>query len=477
MAPVPINFGTISSPGEKPLASGSRLINSILEQLQDGRIVNKRAPGLTRFVTSLGGRIHCRGMIGANPGTLLVVYNEQVESVTFDGTVTTSADRGALSGIDLVTLARNNALIPDVVCVSPDNGAFVLSPAGPPLPYPDPDVGAPNSVCFLDGYFFFTYGNGDCRASGINSTSINSLTFIRAESASEGLLRGVAFRGLLFLCGPSTIEVWQDTANISPAFPFSRSVVIPRGLASTNAIAGWETKTASTLLWAGSDNTVYKLSGYEPIRVSTHDVEHDLQRLVDKTTLRAFMFANSGHHFFVLKSPAWTWVLDLLTSTWQERMSYGVENWRGEQSIYHFGDWIIGDEDTGFCFRPDNLNYQEDTDFLVWDVTSTVSDGFPNRVGIPRADFQFVPATGITTGLPLTSRNPQVTVQWSDDGGATWSFPLIRELGMSGAYKQRISVTRTGQAGPHGRKWKLSVSDPNFIALLKGTMETRLGVQ
>lgn len=475
MPSVPINFGTVSYQGEQPLAGSSRLINGIVEQISDGRIVIKRAPGLRRFITSAGGRVHTRGMIGANASTLLVVYDNRVESVTFDGLVTASTDRGALAGTDLVTLARNNASTPQIVCVSPANGAFVLTAGGAPAAYPDPDAGAPNSVCFLDGYFFFTYGNGDCIASGLNSTSIDPLNSVRAESASDGLLRGVAFRGLLFLCGPSTIEVWQNTANPPPAFPFSRSAIIPRGLASTNAVAGWEYKTPATLIWAGSDNTVYQLSGYEPTRVSTHEVERSLQSLVDKSTLRASMFMNNGHAFFALKSPAFTWVLDLLTSTWQERHSYGRATWRGEQSVFHFGDWIVGDETTGYGFRPDNLAYKEDTEFLIYDVTSAPSQNFPTRTGVPRADFNFVPGIGLTGGDPATAGDPTVAVLWSDDGGALWSFPVFRRLGAAGAYGQRISVARTGQAGPQGRKWRLVVSDPNYVGLLGGEMQVNAG--
>lgn len=470
-----IVFGNVSSPGETGRTSKSRLINCILEQLQDGSTNHKRAPGLKRFITSAGGNAHTRGMIAANSNTLLVVYNGKVESVSYSAGATISSVGGTLSGTDLVTLARNNAATPDIVCVSPANGAFTINAAGAVSAYPDADVGAPNSVCFGDGYFFFTYGDGSCIASGLNSTSINVLDSIKAESQSGPILRGVFYRGLLFLFTPSTTEVWQDTANPT-GFPFSRSAVIPRGLMSANAVAGWEDRFPAQLMWVGPDNIVYKMVGYEPVRISTHDVEHDLQSLADKTEVRCFVAMNNGHPFFYVKSSEFTWAYDLLTSTWQERHSYGLTRWRGEQSCFMWDDWVIGDELTGYGFRLDNRTYAEDTSVLVWDVTSQPAKGFPNRYAVARADFDFVAGMGVTGGDPNQEGDPQVMVSWSDDGGATFNYPLMRRLGKAGRYGERVTVLRAGQATSYGRQWRLQISDPVYVGLLGGDMsaEARL---
>lgn len=464
-----IVFGNVSSPGETGRTSSSRLINCILEQLQDGTINHKRAPGLSRFITSAGGNVHTRGMIPANSNTLIIVYDGKVETVTYSGETTTSTEGDVLLGTDLVTMARNNAATPDIVCVSPENGAFVIDAAGAVSSYPDSDVGAPNSVCFGDGYFFFTYGDGSCIASGLNDTSINVLDSIKAESQSGPILRGVFFRGMLLLFTGSTIEVWQNTANPS-GFPFSRAAVIPRGIVSGNAVAGWEDKFAAQLMWVGPDNIVYKLSGYEPVRISTHDVEHDLQNLTDKTETRCFVCANNGHQFFVVKSSAFTWVYDLLTASWQERHSYGLANWRAEQSVFMWDDWVIGDELSGFAFRLGNFVYAEDVNPLVYDVTSQPAKGFPNRFTVARADFDFVAGMGVTGGDPYREGDPQVMISWSDDGGVTFGYPLSRLLGKVGEYRARVSVLRAGQATSYGRQWRLQVSDPVYVGLLGGDM-------
>jgi hypothetical protein len=321
----------------------------------------------------------------------------------------------------------------------------------------------------------FSYGSGLLRASGLNTTAINTLDAIQVSTTSEGILRVVYLGGVLFACGPSVIQPFQIDTNPSPTgFPFlPSSTTIQRGIASTNAIAGWEGHFTSKLMWAGSDNIVYALNGYEPVRISHHAIEHDLQNLSDKTGLRAFVFMNNGHPFWCLKCSEWTWVYDLLTSTWQERKSYGVTNWRGEQSAYMWGDWLIGDDSTGYLFRPDHDVYREDTSSLVWLVESNTSHGFPNRVSIPRADFFFAAGHGNITGDSATDGDPSVLISWSNDGGATFGNPLERNLGQGGRYQDRVTVNRTGQAGVYGSKWRLQVSDPVPVYLMGGTMDVQ----
>lgn len=463
MTAVPISFPTIHSEGDKSRLSGGRIVNGILEKLTDGRIIIKRAPGLSPAVSQVGTHRHCRGMGAANGATYFAVYDNALQEVTG----TAGVARTAVPGSDIVTIARNNATTPDVVCVSPVNGPFKLTIGSGAGSYPDADVQNPLSVCFTGGYFFFVYADGRCRASGLNSTAINTLDEARFESRAGGLLRGIPYRGQLLLMGSLGIEVWQADVGNAVGFPFSRVAIIPRGLAGTNAVAGSENGFPETIIWAGSDNIVYQLNGYEPVRISTHDIEHDLQAIRDKSSLHAFAFMNNGHPFWVLKSDSWTWVYDLLTATWQSRKSYLLDNWKGEQSIYLNGVWYIGDDDSGVIYSPNAKIYDENGDALILEVTSASTMDFPMRSAVPRVDFDF--AAGL--GSPLTVENPQVTVEWSDDGGVTWSRPVYRPLGSQGKYSTRVSINNAGRTKPAGRSWRLRVSDAVYVALLGGMMQ------
>ena len=474
---VDIPFPTTSTLGGKPQEGGGRLINAYPEKLADGarkQVVRKRAPGLNRIATSADSRTHCRGFLTVGSSTL-VAYDGYMQVITpLSGSYVTTA-LGALAGTTPVTLAKNNKIpTADLVCVT-ENGAFQVFTGSAPIPYPDADVGSPNSVCFGDGYFFFTYGDGVCYSSDLNTTDVDPLNYITAESKSDGLLRGVFYRQELLLMGQASIEVWQNTANPT-GFPFSRSTVIPRGLVGQWAVAGWEDGWANTLIWAGDDNIVYQMNGYSPTRISNHDVERSIQATAnagEADTIKACVYMSEGHAFWSLKADNWCWVYDLTTQTWHERASYQSMTWRGECTTKNYGLWLCGDSTTGDVYSVESTYYQEGNDPLVWTVTSGFAADFPKPVFVHRADFDFDMGWGVADGSNPIQTAPTVRVSWSGNG-VTWSEPLVRSLGGGGKYNERITVLRTGTTGPVGRTWKLEVSDPVYVGLLGGAMQATL---
>lgn len=465
-----------SSTKDQPQRGGSgQLINALMEQLPDGRVNRKRAPGIASFGQSVSGAIHCRGLIQANSAQLLAVYNDTVEVIGADGIATAL---GSLAGYGVVTLAKNIKFpVPDIVCVQPGT-AYTLTPSAAPQPYPDIDVGSPNSVCYGDGYFFFTYGSGECQASAVNGTAINPLDRIKVNSSASELKRGVFYSQTLYLFNNETTEAWTDTANPT-GFPFSRSAVIPRGLANYSAVAGFDSGFTSTLIFVGSDNIVYLMRGYDPIRISTSDIERRISNVADKTTLRACVYMSEGHAIWQLSSSDFTLCFDVTNTYWFGRNSAGLEFSRIESSAAMFGGWIVGDYATGKLGRISANTFSEYGAALNWIVQSLPSDAFPSRTIVRKVDFNFIVGTGTTpTSEPIDpetdwTADPQVMVSWSDDGGASFSMPLQRSLGKVGNSINVVTVLRTGQTTRYGRVWRIEVTDAVYVGLLGGTMEQR----
>lgn len=466
----------VSTSKDVPQRAGSgRQINALMEQLPDGRVIRKRAPGLTRFSASVSGAVHCRGLIAANNAQLLTVYDGFVELVDVAGL---STALGPINGSAIVTLAKNNKTpTPDIVCVT-EAGTFTLSTSAAPQPYPDLDIGAPNSVCFGDGYFFFTYGSGQCTASGLNATTINLLDTIDVNSSSSTLLRGVYFAQTLFLFTETTIEAWTNTAN-PVGFPFSRSAVIPRGLINYAAVAGYESGFAATLIFVGNDNIIYQMSGYSPVRISTSDIERRISNVANKTTLRACAYMSEGHAIWQLTCSDFTIFFDVTNSVWLERRTDGQEFSRIESSVFFASKWIVGDYATGLLGSIDANSFSEYGNTLTWSMQSLPADKFPKRAVVARADFNFVMGVGLPPTVlpydPVTDAPalPQVMISWSDDGGATFKMPVQRGLGAIGADETVATVLRSGQTSRFGRVWRLEVSDPVYVGLLAGTMESQ----
>jgi hypothetical protein len=339
----PIPFPVQTAPGAKSQESGGRIVNGYVEELGDqapNKTVIRRGPGLLNFGTSA--RTGYRGAIVVN-SVLYVGYSGKLEKWTSAGGA--SVNVGNLNGTKRGFFAANNNTTPDKVFVDPDGNIATFTPTTVTNSYPDADLPSVNSVDFLDGYLVFTTGDGRAFATDLNSTSVNALSFGKAEAKPDGLQRVVSWGGRLLFFGNISTEVWTD-AGTTP-FPFARSTVIPRGLAGPYCISGYEDGFARGPIWVADDDTVIKLDGYSPVKVSTPDMDRRIAAVTDKTTLEATSYMSDGHAFFQLACPAWTWVLDVSTSQWAEADSYLATRSRRSGAINAFSKWLTGDTLTG----------------------------------------------------------------------------------------------------------------------------------
>lgn len=471
--PVAIPFPLSSAPGASPQESGGRLINCSAEPLEDKRVAYRRSAGLTQFAVT--GRTGYRGAI-LMPGALYVAELNRLISVAANGAV---SDIGALAGALPVTFARNNLNPTPQLAIVTENGAFYSSGGSAPVAWPDANLPVPNSVAFQDGYFFWTIGDGRAFASGLNSSSVNSLAFVTIQSrSSDALIRGVAYKGVMLFFKTSSCEAWNDTANASPAFPYSRLQVIDRGLLGANAISGWQDGFGQ-LLWVADDGGVYRFTDATSFglqKVSSPDVDRAIAAVADKTTLIAGCYVKEGKSIWYLSSPTWTWEFNLNTEKWNERDSFQSGNntgspfslWRGQGGTLAFGKWILGDLLTGNLGFIDPTSQQEFGQPVRMRMESGEVANFPNRTRVGRADFNWVTGVGMASGT-ASQQNPQIEISWSDDGGSRWKYPVLRKLGAQAHAGQRVTVLNAGVAGPRGRRWRMDVSDAVYAGFINGT--------
>lgn len=463
-----IIFPLSSSPGRKVSENGGRLINALAEKLGDGarkQIKWTRVAGIRPFA-GVTGQVNVRGFLDMGSKVYVALTGRLVE-VSPSGVVT---DRGSLPGDKPVTFARNNkAVTPDVCCVTQEDGAWLIPDTGSPITYPSAgNLPQPNSVCMLDGYFLFTIGDGRIFASGLNTTTIDALSFTSAQKRPDGLTRGVVLGDRFYACGPESIQIYNN-AGTTP-FPLAYEATIPLGIAGPFAIAGWEPGWQNQLVFAGSDGVVYGLNGYTPSPLSGHDVMRAVEGEADKSALAACVYMHAGHAIWSLTGSHFTWCRDFSEQQWHERASYLETRWRGTQTVKAFGKWLVGDRATGKIGSIEDGYAWEFDQPLIFEVWSTQGAQFPARIMVPRAHFDMTVGVGIAAGLQPNQTAPQVEISWSGDGGVNWTRPLLRPLGAQARSQQRIMVNRPVTTGPQGIQCKLRVSDPVDVGLLGGSI-------
>jgi hypothetical protein len=432
----------------------------------------RRAPGLRNFGTTT--RTGFRG--GAIfEGTLYcALANNLVTFTAAGGAATPVGTPNGFSGVSKGFFARNNkAPVADKVFCDPDGNYAFFDNTTFSMNY-DTDLTGPNSVCSIDGFFIFTIADGRVFASDLNSTNISALSFATAESKPDGLTRAVPWAGNLFLFGPATTEVWSNVGAVP--FPFQRSVVIPRGIAGPYCVAGFEDNFSRALVWVADDNTVVRLNGYTPEKISPPDLDGLIEDVTDKTMLEMSVYMARGHAFLILSAskavPAspwreWSWVFDLNNNRWAERQSYLRDRSRITGGFYAFNKWLCGDMLSGNVQEISDQAYTEIGQPFRWRLESGAVENFPVGGRVGRFDCEFVTGVGNASGLDPIETDPTVEISWSDDGGQTYYAPILRKLGRQSQTRQLVSlISCTGRSGWTARRWRLDISDPVHVGFM-----------
>lgn len=458
---------TTSMPGQRPQESGGRLINCFAEALGETAgtpFKLLRAPGLKSFGATNESTF--RG--GYQLGSLVYsAWSGKVNVHSAAGGASTGL-AGTLTGSDPVFFARNNRTTPDLVIVSPDNGAFVASTSTVSA-YPDADVGAPNSVCFLKGYFVFGYGTGAMRASGLNSTSINALDAATAESKPDTLYRVLARGDTLIAAGAQSIEFWGVNGEAT-GFPFSPIATHDRGIAGRYAIGGHEEGFGYGIFFVADDFTVRQLEGYGSVKISPPDLDRLIEAVADKGSLQVSVYVSQGHPFVVVGCNSWTWEFDVILQRWHERKSYNLPRWRGLLPFRGFDRWLCGDTQSGDVLAIDADTRTEAGQPLACEIETGPMGNFPSGARVNRLDLFVSAGAGYAPGGDPLETDPVIDIYVSKDLGLSWSNAWRRRIGPQGR-SPNVTVNNLGHCGPKGIKLKFRFSDPVHFALMGGDVQ------
>lgn len=454
-----------STPGARPGEGAGRLVN-VFTFLDGEEATMGPAPGLVPFALVGSGP---RGFLRISDALLYVAVADTLYSVNSSGT---AAIIGNLPGASPVTMARNNRpLAPDVVIIA--EGTPFITNGTTVSDYPDPDVGSPTSVTFLDGYFIFTYGDGTIRSSGLNTTDINDQAFTKAEAKPDGAIRGIVKGSQFIALGPSSAEFYSDTGTIP--FPFTRTEVVDTGLFGQWAVAGFEDGWDRSWFMVASDRTVGRWDGYTFTRISTRDVERSIAGVADPSTLRMVVYAFAGNAVVSISGPMFTWDYHVASGLWFERESDGLPRWRARCSVNAFGRWIVGDTLSSNIMTVSEAARTEADAPLVCTMDGRL-DAFPNGVRLNDLRLDISTGQGRAEGETVPEGDPCALISWSLDAGGHFSAPVRRSIGRQGEFGRAVTVGSLGRSRGNGVTVRTVIADP-VPFVLKGASVGRVATR
>jgi hypothetical protein len=341
----------------------------------------------------------------------------------------------------------------------------------------DPNFLGASSVVTQDGYFIFVKPNSQ----QFFISGLLEVTFDAADvSSSEGnpdFINGViSDHRELWMFNKKSIEVYFDSG--ASDFPFERiqGAFIEHGLAATFSVA----KMNNTVFWLGADDKgsgiVFQAQGYQPQRISTTAVELAIQSYGDISDAVAWTYQSRGHHFYVLNftSANTTWVYDTSTNLWHERAynNQGTqERHRANFHAYAFSKHIVGDYASNKLYElTDDVYSDNGVEIIRTRITPHVSNNL-NRVFFN--SFQLDIESGVGIDGEGQGVDPQAMLQWSDDGGHSWSNEKWVGMGAIGARYKRAIWRRLGVS--RDRVFKVSISDPVKVTMIGANLEIEQG--
>lgn len=406
MSWTPIALGTRSNPARHGHTGAARLINCFSEnagQESKEQWIVHACDGFEQFsVLSDSGEV--RALLDLTDSELYTVAGRLVFVTDSNGS---SSVLGGLPSDGMVTMARNRAATPQIAIVC--DGLYFKIESRALTRLADPDLPPPVSVGQINGYFIFFIADGRHFASDLDDWDVNALSFSSAAYNPDRGLRNVARGNEMLFFGSRSIEAWSDVGG--DPYPLERSNAIDIGLLSPRGVAS----ISQTVAFVAHDFTVRMLDGYRPVRISDHALERLIEAETDRNDIKATSYSSGGHDFFVLSAPSWTWVFNMTTQRWHERKSYGLDRWKVSNAI-RFGErTILGDYQDGTLYR-------------------------------------LAPTMSVSAG-----RTDQVLMlDYSDDGGATWSAQRLVSLGDLGQRLKRARFHSLGIA--RSRTYRMSMN-------------------
>ena len=421
-------------------------------------------PGLT--LASIQGSGPIRALINRN-GTQYAVSGNQVYAggSALSGILATTSGPVTIAdnGIQLLIVDGVNAY----VVVSGTVSALTLPFSGPTFcAYQDGFgiIGKANSSEFFqsDPYDFFSW---------------NSLNFSTAGGQADFLVAGLDTNRELWLLKRDTTEVWYNAGT--PNFAFSRidGVFIEYGCDAPGTV---QTVGEGFPMWLGRNKEgarrVVQMQGYKIARMSTHAIETHFATFPTVADATAYSYQQEGHTFYVIQFPTAgeTWALDLTataqfgTPMWHQRARFagGAYYLHPVQcAVEYQGSVLAGDQTYGniYKFDLDNMtdNGAQRQWLRSWRALPKPMEA-PTRFSSLRIDME----TG--DGVPFGG-NPQVALEWSDDGGHSWTAPIMAAAGQLGQTALRVMFRRLGATRRNtglDRTFRLYSSDPFKVALI-----------
>ena len=443
-------------------------------------------PGLTQARSAPPGVSGvCRGMLFGGD----VITGSEIASVVGYGEVavygTTLVVRQPVeSGLDILTSRETTltgssgtdkrvTIVPtdvNLVLVD-DNSLWIIPRNADATAVTDPDLPSVIDAAWSSGYLIVIEQDSQkfMYSAVLDPSNYDALDFALADEAPDFLRAVLVDKDEIFLFGSEVTEIWAPTGDSTLPFIPRTGSTIDKGIVGTHA----KVKADNTVFMVGSDLIVYRLAGITPQRVSDHVIEDALQNAsaADRLDITMDTWPERGHTMVKIDIPNnGTYVLDVATNLWHQRITRGYTNWRVGPLIQSGGGIIAGDqlETHANAFK---LDYSSWLDYGIETVRRFAAFAPLPSTRANLGELNVIGTVGVgLDGSPTIGANPQLSMEYSDDGGQSWSNERFANIGKIGEFSANVRWNGMKRAKRPGRYFRFMYSDPIPFSVYRVTV-------
>lgn len=287
-----------------------------------------------------------------------------------------------------------------------------------------------------------------------DGTIWNGLDFVSKEGYPDYIQTIFADREQLYIFGTESGEVWQNDLNTGRLVRIQGTMVREGNPARYGVVSMLE----HVYFIGGSPGgsaIAYRLDGFSLTRISTHAVEEAwATNGANISTVISYWYQDDGHAFWVIRFPGSVnaWVYDATEKFWHERADWSGSAFTGHRVAFHtyIPEWssgslagvhVVGDATSAKVLIQSSTFYDDaTTDTKRIRVAPYLYAGLGKRVYCDRLNLD------MATGLIPSGSEPTVTLEWSNDNGASWSTPDAAGFGAAGETNKRVYWIAQGSA-------------------------------
>lgn len=301
-------------------------------------------------------------------------------------------------------------------------------------------------VAFLNGFMIFNKPKTQVfYITGAYDLTLDPLDFASSEATPDNLVRHIRDHNDLILFGEKSTDVFGPSPGADFAFAAISGASMEVGCAAPNSPC----KMDNTVFWIGNDERgdamVWRMQGYQPLRVSTHALEEEMRKYATISDAKGWSFQQGGHSFYVLTFPtaSKTWAYDAATQQWSE-LAYRtpanqLTRTRDNCHVFYKRKHLVGDWENGNIYELDADTFTDNG------APITRLKSFQHMSADNARQFFDKLVIDMQAGIGNANEPvPQVYMRWSDDGGYTWSAMQTKSAGQIGQYRHKPDFKRLG---------------------------------